>query len=336
MKRNRSTGLVHMPRGAGGELGPPGKIPVEAQPVAIYLASLAADSRPAMLSGLNAIAAIVERGATAYTLPWYKLRFVHTQAMRAKLMEIYGPRTVNRMVSSVRGVLKAAWNLGQISTDDYHRAIQIKHETVHGLPPAGRWVPVADVKKILRAAAGQPAPRCFRDQALVIVLYAGGLRRQEAAALDLVNYNPDTGAIEVTRGKGRKYRVTYIAEGYRSWLEPWVRHQNREGKSDSGAMFVRWSRRGAGRARLSRIGVAHVIGRICKLAGVEDLAAHDLRRSFATELLEAGADLLQVQELMGHADVKTTKIYDRRGEKSKQRAVEKFPIALAYEDFKKG
>lgn len=325
MKRNRSA-LVHVPR--GGEFGPPGKVPPEAQPVAVYLASLAPDSRPAMLSGLTAIAGLVEPGATAYTLPWYKLRFVHTQAIRAKLMTEYAPRTVNRMVSSIRGVLKASWNLGQITTDDYHRAIQIKHESVHGLPPAGRWVPTEEVQQLLRAAAAQPEPLCLRDQALLVVLYAGGLRRQEAAALDVVNYNPKTGQIEVMRGKGRKYRTTYLRPEYQEWLEPWVTYQ-RERKCDP--LFVKWGKRGPTSRRLSRAGVGHVLENLCELAKVEDMAAHDLRRSFGSELLDAGADLLMVQELMGHADVKTTKIYDRRGEKTKRRVMhEHFPVVLRY------
>lgn len=331
MKKNRSA-LVHVPR--GGELAPPGKIPPQAQPVAVYLASLAPTSRPAMLSGLHVIADMVQTGSNAYELEWYKLRFAHTQAIRSKLMARYGARTLNRMVSSLRGVLRAAWNLGQISTDDYHRAIQIKHESTHGLPPAGRWVPTEEVQKLLRAAATQPEPVCFRDQALLVVLYAGGLRRQEAAALDLGDYTPKTGQLEVRRGKGRKYRTTYLREEYRAWLEPWVRYQH---DRDCVPMFVRWHRyKGATERRLSAAGVWNILNELCEMAEIGDMGAHDLRRSFASELLDAGADLLTVQKLMGHADLKTTEIYDRRGEKVKRRVIEQsFPVVLRYEDVKR-
>jgi integrase/recombinase XerD len=330
MKKNRAA-LVHVPR--GGELGPPGAVPPAAQPVAVYLASLAPDSRPAMLSGLNAIASMIKAGESAYTLEWFKLRFIHTQAIRAKLVERYSPRTINRMVSSVRGVLKAAWNLGQISTDDYHRAIQMKHVSVHGLPPSGRWVPMDEIEKLMRCAAGQPEPKNLRDQALLIVLYAGGLRRQEAAALDVADYDAKTGELKVRRGKGRKYRTTYINEAYQPWLEPWLAYQKDRGVEP---MFVRMGRRGKPTSRrLSRAGIAHAVDQLCGKSKIPEMGSHDLRRSFATELLDNGADLLQVQELMGHADVKTTKIYDRRGERGKKKAVEKFPVVLRYDEFQR-
>lgn len=332
MKKNRSTGLVHQPRTH--ELAHPGQVPATAAPVAVYLASLSPSSRPAMLSGLNAVAHLVKNGQVAHTLPWADLRFVHTAAIRSKVVELYGPRTVNRMLASVRGVLKAAWNLGQISTDDYHRAIQIKQEKVDGLPPAGRWVPTDEIKKLLLAASAQPEPRAFRDQALVVMLYAAGLRREEVSAMDVEDYDPSDGGLEVV-GKRRKYRSVYIHESYRPWIAPWVELRAKAGADKP--MFVSWRRFGMTQKRLSAMGVDHALGLITKRAGVEKLTPHDLRRSFATELLENGADLLMVQQLMGHANVNTTKIYDRRGEAGKRKAIEKFPSAMInYEDVKRG
>lgn len=332
MKKNRSTGMVHVPRGAG-EIGPPGKVRPEAQPVAIYLASLAADSRPAMISSLHVIARIVDHTTDAYSLPWYKLRYVHTAAIRTKLRETYAPRTINRMLSAMRGVLKAAWRLEQLSTDDFYRAIDIQHEKTSGLAPAGRYVEPEEVGALLRAAGGQPAPLCYRDQALVLVLYAGGLRRQEAAAMDVADYDPTDGGIEITRGKGRKYRSTYISEGYRGWLEPWIAFQK---ERQCEPMFVSWGRKGPSSDRIGRAGVDHALDKVRKLAKVADFDPHDLRRSFATLMLDSGADLLMVQQLMGHASPSTTQIYDRRGEVGKKKAAEKFPVVLSYEDFQKG
>jgi site-specific recombinase XerD len=319
--------LVHRPR--GGELAP--VRPADEHPVAVYLSSLTSeDSVPAMKSALDKIATLVNEQATAETLPWYQLRFQHTQAIRAKLVQAFEPRTVNRMLSALRGVMKAAWQLGQVTTDDYRRAMDFKGLKTTGLPPAGRVVSVEEVRTLLIAATKQDAPKSWRDQALLVAMFAGGLRRQEASALDTEHFNAETGEVTVRRGKGGKFRTTYVAEGYREWIEPWAKFQRDRGCEP---MFVRWKKnKGPTTTRLSNAGIDYVLGELVELAGIDDLTPHDLRRTFATDLLENGADILMVQKLMGHADVKTTAIYDRRGEKSKQAAVEKLPVALRYED----
>jgi integrase/recombinase XerD len=143
----------------------------------------------------------------------------------------------------------------------------------------------------------------------------------------------------VRRGKGAKFRITYIAEGYRPWIAPWLAHRKAIGSEVTEPMFVRWTRSsggangGATNKRVGDVGIDYVLNRIRDLAGItEKFTPHDLRRSFATELFDAGADLLMVQSLMGHADAKTTKMYDRRGEAGKKTAVEKFPVVLRYDD----
>jgi len=307
--------------------------PASEQPAAVYLSQLTSvDSRPAMRSSLEKIATIADARATADTLPWHQLRFQHTMAIRAALVSRYGVRSVNRMLSALRGVLKTAWRLGQIETADYQRAVDFKGLKTTDLPPSGRVVSIDEVSTILIAAATkQDPPKSWRDQAMLVAMFAGGLRRQEVSALDVGHF--DAGAITVQRGKGGKFRKTYLAEGYREWVEPWVEFQRDRGCVP---MFVRWDKdAGPTTRRLSRAGVDHVLGELVDLAGLADLTPHDLRRTFATDLLENGADILMVQKLMGHADVKTTAIYDRRGEKSKQAAAEKMPIAVRYADRKK-
>lgn len=331
MKKNRS-GLVHVPRAAGGELVQSAPPPASAQPVVIYLASLAPTSRPATLSRLQAVARLVDRDASAYSLPWASLRYAHMAALRAKIVEEYGPRSTNAMIAAVRSVLKAAWRLGQMTTDDYYRAIDIKTEKVSSLEPAGRFLPPDELEKILRAAATQNPPRAHRDTALIIMLFAGGLRRQEASSMDLADYKPADGELRVRRGKGRKFRTTYIPEGYRGWLEPWLEHHKGKGIEP---MFVKWHRWGPTQKRLGPVGVEQALAKVGGLAGIPDFSPHDLRRTFATSLLDAGADLLMVQQLLGHADVKTTKIYDRRGEAGKRKAAEKMPVVLRYEDLRR-
>lgn len=327
MKKNRS--LVHLPRGAGTELAQPGMPGVDVSPVRVYLSRLAPDSVPAMLSGLHVVARMLDKDRDAFSLPWHQVRYQILATLRNKLQDKYAVRSVNRMLAGVRSVLKESWKLGQMTTDEFLRACEVKLLSVSGLPPAGRAVETDEIMIILRAAAAQPEPRSFHDLALLTVLYAGGIRRIEASSLDVVDYRHDDGQIRVKKGKGRKYRETYIAEGYRGFVTPWLELQRARGVEP---MFVRWSRSGPTKARLGRAGIDLRLNKIGELAKVEDFSPHDLRRSFATTLLDNGADLLMVQKLMGHADVKTTSIYDRRGEAGKKKAVEKLPVAMRPED----
>lgn len=328
--------LVHVGR-TGGELGP--VIRPDEHPAIVYLEGLAPSSKPAMRSALNKIAALVNKDADYLTLKWQTMRFSHTQKIRNDLTTTYEPRSVNRMICAMRGVLKAAWKLELMSTDDYMRARDVRMMSTTGLPPAGRHLETEEIAALLRTAAAEPEPLCFRDQALLVMLFAGGLRRQEASAFNTADYEPKTGAFFVKRGKGGKYRDLAIADGYRDWLKPWHDFQ-RQRKSE--AFFVRWtgSEKNAHRGqptlkRLGCNGVDHALERVRKAANVADFDPHDLRRSFATSLLDAGVDVMVVQDLMGHASLTTTKIYDRRGAKTRIAAVERLPVALDYDEVRR-
>ncbi len=295
-------------------------------PVAVYLGGLKASGREPMRSGLRKVAGLVKSGATIETFPWASLRYVHVQALRAALVDLYGPRSVNRMLAGVRGVLKAAWNIGQISTEDYHRAVAVKSVPTRSLPPSGRTLETDEVGKLITGCRKLGELGKLRGQALIVVLYAGGLRREEAAAMNVEHYEWKTGGLRV-KGKGGKTRLTYIHQDYRKWLEPWLEQRK------AGACFVRFRRnQGPSEERLTKLGVAHALEAIRKLAGVAQFTPHDLRRSFGTHLLQAGADIFMVQELMGHSDLSTTKIYDRRAEDSKQKAIEMFPTLTIKDD----
>lgn len=296
-------------------------------PVIVYLTGLDKGSRPAMKSALNTIAKM-GGGADLYVFPWQTLRFAHTKALRSKLVDRFAPRTVNRMLSAVVGVLKTAWRLELISSDDYHRAVDFQRMKTRDLPAAGRWLPQDEIKRLFEAARSAPAPSSYRDMALLTMLYAGGLRRHEASGLFLGDYTPKTGELKVM-GKGKKFRTAYVPDGYRAWIGPWFGFRNGLAKGDA-PFFVRWNRQGPTKNRLGTVGVDTVLGEITKRAKVADVSPHDLRRSFASELLDAGADLLMVQQLMGHASVETTRIYDRRGEAGKRKAVERMPVVMEY------
>ena len=149
-------------------------------------------------------------------------------------------------------------------------------------------------------------PLGLRDRAMLEVLYASGMRVSEMTAIEMPDMNLRQGLVRVT-GKGGKDRLSPLGEQALDWLQRWCDGPRRDwlGQPPSDALFI--SSRGAA---LTRQAVWHRI-RACALrAGIGSaVSPHKLRHSFATHLLDHGADLRVVQLLLGHADLATTQIY---------------------------
>jgi site-specific recombinase XerD len=269
-----------------------------------------------MRGALEQIAALLSGGREDIrTLNWSALRYQHVQAVRAVLAERYAPATANRYLSALRGCLKECRRLGLMPADAYATATDV--EPVRGSTlPAGRGLTQAELRALLDACRRDPRAQGRRDAALIAVAYAGGLRRAELAAVPLEAYTPETGELKVV-GKGRKARCVYITGGGRGAIQAWLEARGAE----SGPLFFAINKAGhISTAPLCGQAVERILGKRAREARVADVRPHDLRRSFASDLLDAGADLATVQQLMGHANPATTARYDRRGERAKQRA----------------
>jgi integrase len=293
-------------------------VPADQHPAAVYIASLAPGSRRTMRQALDVVAGLLTSGqATAETLGWPRLRYQHTQAVRAALAERYAPATANKMLAALRGVLREAWRLGYVTAEDYHRAADLP--TVRGSTlPRGRALTAGELRALFAAVSedARPATRA-RDAALLATLYGAGVRRAEAAGLDVADYDPETGALTIRRGKGNKARVMYATNGARDALAAWLTVRG----SEPGPLFVSVDK--AGRIVLRRLAAESVFDRLqtlAKRAGIARFSPHDCRRSFISDLLDNGADLVVVQAMAGHANPATTARYDRRGEHAKRRA----------------
>jgi site-specific recombinase XerD len=291
-------------------------------PAAIYLASLRPTGRRAMKNLLNVIAEIASSGRhSVFTLPWHELRYQHTSAFRAALQERYKPASVNMALSALRQVLKEAWQLGQMSAEDYHRAANLKVVRNQSLP-RGRALKGGELLALMTVCSQDPTPLGARDAALIAVLYAGGLRRSEVAKLDLGSYDEETGALTIQGGKGGKDRLAYLGTGGEA-IADWL---TLRGKS-AGPLFYPIRRGGhIDQRRLSEQSVFDILKKRGKEAGVTSFSPHDMRRTFISDLLDAGADIATVQKLAGHADVQTTARYDRRGEVTKRQAAGKLHL----------
>ncbi|MDD3715727.1 MAG: site-specific tyrosine recombinase XerD [Candidatus Marinimicrobia bacterium] len=147
----------------------------------------------------------------------------------------------------------------------------------------------------------------LRDRALLELLYGSGLRISELLELRLPFLMLEDGWVQVI-GKGSKERVVPFGNEARDWLQRYLRHVRPEyARTIQAEDYVFLNQRGA---PLSRMGVWKIIQNYVRLAGIDKpVSPHVFRHSFATHLLEGGADLRAVQEMLGHSDIATTQIY---------------------------
>lgn len=191
----------------------------------------------------------------------------------------------------------------------------LKNHLLHKNPLAGLRNPrqeqrqprALNVDQAVAVMEGQVLPGALglRDLALAEVLYGSGLRVSEALSLSVDDVRTDRGFVRV-RGKGGKERLAPLSEAAKERLAEYLRLR-RELASDplEEALFV-----GARGRRLTRREAQRIVARLAASAGIgQDVHPHTLRHSFATHLLQAGADLRSVQELLGHSRLSTTERY---------------------------
>jgi site-specific recombinase XerD len=292
-------------------------------PAAVYLARLAPGSRPAQKRALDRLAAELTSGrADALSLPWAELRYQHAAALRVRLADLLAPATVNRHLSALRGVMREAWRLGLIDAETCERVRDVRNIKAERLP-TGRHIEQAELRGLFDSCAGDGASGA-RDAALLSVLYAAGLRRAEAVALDLADLNAETGALRVRHGKRNRERLCWLRNGALSAVRAWLELRGEA----AGPLFAPVNRGGKvqpGRG-MTAGAVNQLLARRAIRAAVAPFTAHDLRRTFAGDMLTAGADLVHVQKLMGHASPTTTAAYDRRADAERCAAAERLHV----------
>jgi len=215
--------------------------------------------------------------------------------------------TIARRIAALRSFYRHELLLGK-RTDNPAAALALPRR-VRALP---KTLSAGEAERLIDAAAGT-TPRALRDGALVELLYGAGLRVTEAVSLDKAGIDLDDRLVRVT-GKGGKQRVVpvgrHAVEALRRYLargRPYLDAKHRP------ELFL--NARGG---PLTRAGAFLILRRLAAKAGLDPARIHPhlLRHSFATHLLEGGADLRSVQEMLGHADLATTELYthisDRR------------------------
>ena len=292
----------------------------ELQPIAqnagaVYIASLPAKSgQRTQAQALRVIASMFN--ADLMTLNWNAIRYQHTATIRAELAKRYSPASANKMMSALRQALKQAWLLGGMSAEDYRRAIELKPITGETIP-AGRELSQGEILALFDACKRDTTPAGTRDAAIIAVMYAAGLRRQEIVDLSLGSFDRDSGQIVLT-GKRNKQRTAYLTNGALDAVLDWLQLRGDQNE----ALFVAINKGGRldTSIQLSSQAIYNMLQKRALEAEVKAFSPHDLRRTFVSDLLDKGADITTVSKMAGHANVQTTARYDRRPEEAKKKA----------------
>lgn len=218
------------------------------------------------------------------------------------------PASVARALVAVRGLHRFLAEEGLTATDPTEHVEPTR--VPQGLPKA---LSEPEVESVIAAVAGDDAA-ARRDRAIVEVLYGTGIRISELVGLSLADVDLDDSRLRVF-GKGAKERIVPLGRFARQALAAWLDPGGRPEMAPR-----RWARRGDAEAvflnarggRLTRQGAWGIVRRYAEMVGLGDrLSPHVLRHSYATHMLNRGADIRAVQELLGHASIRTTQVYTK-------------------------
>jgi integrase/recombinase XerD len=247
------------------------------------------------LGRLAAFAASVETPVEALTRS--DLEAFVREAMTSGL----APSSAARLVAAVRSFYRFLRLTGAVAENPAEDLSAPQKLAV--LP---RFLSLDDVDALL-AAPDVSTPRGVRDRTLLEVLYATGLRVSELVGLRMADVRPDDGYVHCF-GKGSKERIVPLGEEASAWLRRYAGDARRTLTRRRESPWVFVNARGGG--QLSRSGCWKLLKAYGRRAGVRaHLSPHVLRHSFATHLLDRGADLRAIQAMLGHANLSTTEIY---------------------------
>lgn len=300
-------------------------VPANLHPALVYLNGLSEGSQPTMRHALDAIAGLLtDKKCSAMTLDWSKLRYPHTVAVRGSLKKQFAPATAKKMLCALKRVLKEAYKLGLMSLEDYVRATTLEPIDTPTTKPRGRALSLSEIATLMDEVLGEKSCAIdVRDAALIAILRGSGLRRNEVVNLKVKDFEKSTGALEIQFGKRGSYRKVYLPDDAISLVEAWLDVRGRK----PGPLICHVRKGGIVELRpLSPDAVLKILRSRGNRAGLSQFSPHDFRRTFCSDLLDAGVDIATVQKLAGHSSPAVTSKYDRREEETKRKAVQKLSI----------
>lgn len=285
-----------------------GALAAGADPVATYLGSLRLGrGRRAMAMALDQFAVLVTHGVTTAgaDLDWSQIGSTQIAHARIVWSKRYSPAGAKLRLAAVRGCLRAAWRLGIIGAEQFQRAMDVPPIRAVSRPQR-RALTAQELDALFAACMRQGAATGARDAALFVCLRAG-LRAGELAALNQADYvvGPALDTIRVRESIRGRVRLAYVSRQSGRHVDRWRSVRG----NTPGPLF-----RGLGPrfGRLAPQTIASICRRWAHAAGIAAFNTQDLRRTTATELYRAGADLTTIQALLGLRSMHAAQRYVRR------------------------
>ena len=290
-------------------------------PAVMYLLSLEAEtSKTTMDSFLNIVARMLGYN-TLYDCDWPSMRRHHVQMIIEMLKNSKrAPSTINTYLSALKSVAYEAWCLKQIDGDTLERIKAVK--TVKGTRlQKGRALLTDEIKALIQCCNEDCSAIGVRDKTILTVLIGCGLRRSEVVGLDMSSIIAQEKAFKVL-GKGNKERISYMPPAVWENIQTWIGRYRGDG---SGPLFPRIRKNeDVTSERVTSQAVHYLLEKRQIQAGIKKCAPHDLRRTYATIMIEDGVDIMTIKDSMGHASVNTTERYLRHGNDKMKKAAEGF------------
>lgn len=238
--------------------------------------------------------------------------------------------TRNAMRDAVRSVIRAQLDAGMLSHDRARPMLNALRPEKPRRDPAKQsrgHLPPARVKRVFRDLAHDPSATARRDAALIALMVGAGLRRAEVCTIMMGDLDARHDRLTVV-GKGGVVRDVPLAAGVRRAIQAWLDIRGDEPGPLMLPMTKTALRQPVHGRRLSTGSVAKVVHRRIG----EDVSPHDLRRTFTGDLLDSGADLSVVSQVLGHVSPATTAGYDRRGFSARRAAVDRLSVPFVDAD----
>lgn len=308
-----------------------------ADPVAVYLGTLSPASRRTIRQSLDRIARLVSSGRDdqidASTFRWEKLTQRHTREVARRLDDALAPRTVNKMLSALRGVLRSCRQLELIREHQF-QAVAGFEMVKPDAPTESRTLSADEVRRLLRQVSGDDAAS-LRDAVVLAVYLCCGPRRSELVALNRDDYDSATGQITIRGSRPERHRTIRLDPRARRALNRWLavsihagsgKHRENIGGSatsmtsgGSGGALLRAVSKGGliRKSRLTAQAVYDIIRKAADRAHLAGVRSRDLRRTAVVKMIAGGMSLEDVQHVVGQTSWLTPAAYRQLSNESK-------------------